>query len=128
MFQPGQRVVFNWTFWDEGDGYGEPSGLPMVFRGTVLRERGTEFTVQVDSGEDASGEGIEARHVFKNEHLLIKVHPIDMRPIDEPARQICQVCLWVEGVDESRCHRTPKSEWMHEYTPVGCAAHSQEAS
>lgn len=120
MFAAGQRIEFDWSLW-EADEY-DSSELPMVFHGTVIRERGTKFVIQVDAGKDASGEGIEASEVFKkNDQLLIKVRPANMRPIDEPPRKICETCYSVEG-GEDRCYQNGTS-WM----PKGCirpAAHS----
>lgn len=113
MFNAGQRVEFNWSLW-EADEY-DSSELPMVFHGTVIRERGSKFVIQVDAGKDASGEGIEASEVFKkNDQLLIKVRPAKMRAIDEPARKVCELCYFVEGGEE-RCYRTG-TDWL----PKGC--------
>lgn len=112
-FSAGQRVEFDWTLWDT-DGY-DSYGLPVTFQGTVIRERGTRFVIQVDRGEDTSGEGINASEVFKkNDQLLVKVRPADMRPIDEPSRLICGTCYWVEGVAEDRCYQSG------DYLPIGC--------
>lgn len=114
MFSPGQRVVFDWVLWDS-DGY-DSDALPLIFKGTVLCERGTKFVVQVDHGVDASGEGIEAKDVFKkNDQLLVKVRPAHMRPLDEPSKLICGTCYWVEGVAEDRCYQSG-----YGHIPVGC--------
>ena len=114
FFAPGQRIQFNWSLWDT-DEY-DSSELPLVFYGTVLRERGSKFVVQVDAGKDASGEGIEASEVFKkNDALLVKVRPAAMKAIDEPARAVCLTCYHVEGVSEDRCYRSGTS-WV----PNGC--------
>lgn len=114
FFSPGQRVSFTWTMW-ESDGY-EESALHLIFHGTVLRERGSKFVVQVDSGKDASGEEIEASDVFKtNEALLIKVRPANMTALDEPARAVCLTCYQVEG-QEDRCYRSDCQVWV----PKGC--------
>ena len=114
FFAPGQRVSFDWSMWEnDGD---EESGLPLVFHGTVIRERGSKFVVQVDAGKDASGEGIEAAHVFKkNEALLIKVRPAHMAALDEPSKAVCLTCYQVEGVTEDRCYRSG-----FYYSPPGC--------
>lgn len=122
LFAAGQRVVFNWSLW-ESDGY-DPDPLPLSFTGTVLRERGPKFVVQVDAGQDASGEGIEASEVFKkNDQLLVKVKPADMRPLDEPSRRICTTCYWVEGAAEDRCYKMPDQNWI----PNGCIDRAREA-
>jgi hypothetical protein len=115
MFAAGQRVEFDWSLWEQTDG-GCGDEWPLVFNGTVLRERGTKFVVQVDHGTDASGEGIQAKEVFrKNDQLLVKVKPACMRPLNEPARSVCLVCYRVEGVAEDRCYRIG-DDW----TPIGC--------
>ena len=117
FFAPGQRVSFTWSMW-ESDGY-EESALHLIFHGTVLRERGSKFVVQVDAGKDASGEEIEASDVFKtNEALLIKVRPANMTALDEPARAVCLTCYQVEG-QEDRCYRSDGQVWV----PKGCIKH-----
>jgi hypothetical protein len=113
MFSTGQRVEFDWSLW-EADEY-DSSELPLVFHGTVIRERGAKFVVQVDGGKDVSGENLEACHVFtKNDQLIIKVRPANMRALDEPAKAVCTICYHVEG-GEDRCHQNG-TDWM----PKGC--------
>lgn len=113
MFAPGQRIQFDWSLWEQMEYGGDE--LPMTFNGTVLRERGTKFVVQVDSGVDASGEGVEASEVFKkNDQLLVKVRPAHMRALDEPNRVVCATCYWVEGAAEDRCYK------MTDWLPNGC--------
>jgi hypothetical protein len=112
FFVSGQRVVFDWKSF-ESDEY-DTSVLHLTFKGTVIRERGTKFVVQVDSGKDIEDE-IEASEVFKkNDALLIKVRPADMRPLNEPAKAVCLTCYQVEG-QEDRCYRSGTS-WV----PKGC--------
>lgn len=114
LFSPGQRVSFNWSSW-ENDGY-ESSCLHLVFHGTVIRERGPKFVVQVDAGKDASGEELEASNIFtKNDALMIKVRPADMTALDEPAKSVCITCYQVEG-QEDRCYRSAGQVWV----PNGC--------
>lgn len=114
LFAPGQRVSFDWSVWDS---YGyEESRVPLVFHGTVVRERGSKFVVQVDAGKDASGEEIEAADVFKkNEALLIKVRPANMTALDEPTKAVCLTCYQIEG-QEDRCYRSDGQVWV----PKGC--------
>lgn len=117
LFASGQRVSFTWSMW-ESDGY-EESALHLTFHGTVLRERGSKFVVQVDAGKDASGEEIEASDVFKkNEALLIKVRPANMTALGEPAKTVCLTCYQVEG-QEDRCYRSEGQVWV----PKGCIKH-----
>ncbi|MBP2508154.1 hypothetical protein J2855_001789 [Agrobacterium tumefaciens] len=120
-FSTGQRVSFDWTMW-ESDGYDE-SSLPLVFHGTVIRERGSKFVVQVDAGKDASGEGIEASDVFKkNEALLIKVRPANMKALDEPSQTVCLTCYQIAGSAESRCYRSGSRCYRSgtDWVPNGC--------
>ncbi|TCV66328.1 hypothetical protein [Neorhizobium sp. S3-V5DH] len=113
FFAPGQRVAFDWKSF-ESDEY-DTSVLHLTFTGTVIRERGTKFVIQVDSGKDIEEE-IEASEVFrKNDALLIKVRPEDMRPLNEPAKSVCLTCYQVEG-QEDRCYRSAGQVWV----PNGC--------
>jgi ribosomal protein S6E (S10) len=113
-FAPGQRVAFDWKSF-ESDEY-DTSVLHLTFTGTVIREKGTKFIVQVDGGKDISGEEMDASDVFtKNDQLLIKVRPADMRPLNEPTRAVCQACYHVEGNAESRCYQNG-TDWV----PTGC--------
>lgn len=113
-FAPGQRVAFDWK-WFESDEY-DTSVLHLTFAGTVIREKGSKFVVQVDGGKDISGEEMEASEVFtKNDQLLIKVRPADMRPLNEPTRAVCQTCFYVEGQAEDRCYKMGDF-----HNPTGC--------
>lgn len=117
MFREGQRVLFNWSLWEPGDDEWGASELPLIFKGTVIREIKTKFAVQVDSGTDASGEDIEAKTVFKNgESLLIKVRPADMKALEEPDNRVCQTCFWAEGRSEPRCYANDG----YSSPPAGC--------
>lgn len=99
------------------------SVLHLTFTGTVIREKGTKFIVQVDTGKDISGEEIEASDVFKkNDALLIKVRPADMRPLNEPAKAVCPTCYQVEG-QEDRCYRANGQVWV----PNGCIKANEPA-
>lgn len=121
-FSPGQRVAFDWKSFDSDAGYDE-SVLHLTFTGTVIREKGTKFIVQVDNGKDTSGEEIEASDVFKkNDALLIKVRPADMRPLHEPAKAVCPTCYQVDG-QEDRCYRSVGQVWV----PNGCIKANEPA-
>lgn len=116
MFRPGQRVSFKWSLWVQVDNeYGEAAEIALIFTGTVVRENKTKFIVQVDAGQDASGQEIEASEAFKNESLMTKVRPADMSALQEPDKRVCQTCFWVEGVAEQRCEA---NEWFQ--NPIGC--------
>jgi hypothetical protein len=119
-FAAGQRIAFDWKSFDS-DGYDE-SCLHLTFKGTVIKEKGSKFIVQVDSGVDLC-EGIEASEVFtKNDQLLIKVRPADMRPLhNEPSLAVCQTCYQVEGNADSRCYQSGTS-WV----PKGCILPTHE--
>lgn len=113
FFVSGQRVAFDWKSF-ESDEY-DTSVLHLTFAGTVIRERGAKFVVQVDSGKDIEDD-IEASEVFKkNDALLIKVRPADMRPLNEPAKAVCLTCYQIEGQDD-RCYRSAGQVWI----PKGC--------
>jgi len=115
-FRSGQRVAFDWKVW-ETDGYDE-SCMNLTFHGTVLQEKGSKFVVQVDAGKDKTIEGYEASEVFKrNDALITKVRPADMRPLNEPTRSVCLTCYQIEGMEEIRCHRTISDQ---KWKPKGC--------
>lgn len=115
-FVPGQRVAFDWKMW-EPDDYEDESCIHLTFHGTVLQEKGSKFVVQVDAGEDADGQEIKASDVFKrNDALITKVRPADMRPIDEPTKAVCVTCYQIEGMEEIRCYRSQGQVWK----PDGC--------
>jgi len=121
LFHQGQRISFHWTLWDKCGGYDEAT-TRLQFSGTVLRESGAKFIVQVDHGIDVHGEGVEAKDVFtQNDQLLVRVRPADMRALDEPAKRVCGTCFWVEGVAEDRCYRNGY------YTPGGCVSPAEVA-
>ena len=114
-FTSGQRVEFDWKSWESND-YDEDC-RHLTFHGTVIQEKGSKFIVQVDTGKDASGEEIEASDVFKkNDALIIKARPADMRPLDEPTKAVCLTCYQIEGMEDARCYRSQGQVWK----PKGC--------
>lgn len=118
LFHAGQRIKFDWTYWDDCN-----EGYPVTFNGTVVREVGTKFVVQVDDARDDCHE-IEAKDVFtKTDVLMIKVRPADMRALNEPDRRVCESCFEIEG-GEPRCY-WQDGPWR--VTPDGCIRHGAEA-
>lgn len=110
LFRVGQRVEFDWTFYDgdHRDLWGESEGDNLVFAGTVASEnegRGT-FVVVVDqspvqSNIDYPDGQYTPDEVFKNGGFAVRVKPASMRAIDQPDRIICADCL-ASGVGD-RC-------------------------
>lgn len=115
LFHAGQRVQLSWTSWDS-DGY-EDSSVDLLYHGTVIVEYGLRFIVRIDDGPSACGEKIAARDVFKNDSLVIKVKPSDMKALDEPDRALCPSCSAYEG-EESRC--LGWEDGLYGYRPDGC--------
>lgn len=116
LFRSGQRVQFAWTSW-ESDGY-EDSSVDLLYHGTVIEENGLRFIVRVDDGPSACSEQIAARDVFKNDSLVIKVKPSDMKALDESDRILCPSCSAYEGED-ARCQGW-EDPGFHSYWPDGC--------
>lgn len=117
LFHPGQRVQFVWTSWEASGGYEEDYGVGLIYHGTVIEENRLRFIVRVDDGPSACGENIAARDVFKNDSLVIKVKPSDMKALDEPDHILCPSCSAYEG-EEARC--LGWEDGLHSYWPDGC--------
>lgn len=117
LFHPGQRVQFVWTSWEASGGYEEDHGIGLIYHGTVIEENGLRFIVRVDDGPSACPEQIDAGDVFKNDSLVIKVKPSDMKALDEPDRALCPSCSAYEG-EEARC--LGWEDGFHNYWPDGC--------
>ena len=118
-FRPGQRVEFDWRYWEPIDDYGGSDEFHATFRGTIMREKpnNRRFSIRVDQeGEDYD---LSPSEVFKNPDFT-SVRPADIRAIDEPDRSICPNCAayddpadmerlgcWAQGqVDVPKgCHR-----------------------
>lgn len=116
LFHAGQRVRFIWTSWEQDD-FGNEDGLGLIFHGTVIEENGLRFIVRVDDGPSACAEKIDARDVFKNDSLVIKVKPSDMTALSEPDRTLCPSCSAYEG-EKSRCQGWEEPDFS--YWPDGC--------
>lgn len=117
LFHPGQRIRFVWTSWEANEEYEEDHGVGLIYHGTVIAENGLRFIVRVDDGPSACPEQIAARDVFKNDSLVIKVKPSDMKALDEPDRALCPLCSAYEG-EEARC--LGWEDGFHSYRPDGC--------
>jgi hypothetical protein len=115
MFRSGQRVAFDWTYWDVCED--EDFGLGLIYHGTVIEEYGLRFIVRVDDGPSADINEVAARETFKSDNLVIKVRPAAMRALDEADRVLCPHCSAYEG-EQGRCQG-----WGHgydSYWPNGC--------
>lgn len=116
LFHAGQRVKFDWTYWDYHE-EGEDYSIGLVYNGTVIEEHGLRFIVRVDDGPSACEHGVPARDTFKSDNLVIKVKPSDMAALDEPDRALCPSCSAYEG-EEARCQGW--EDGFHSYWPDGC--------
>lgn len=117
-FRHGQRVEFNWRYYEPIDDYGGAAEYHTTFRGTIMREKpnNRRFSIRVDQeGEDYD---LKPAEVFNNPEF-ISVRPDDIRPLDEPDRAICPNCAayedhadmerlgcWARGQDDvpKGCH------------------------
>ena len=127
MFRNGQRVSFNWTSWESGDGDYEDHGLGLIYHGTVIEEHGLRFIVRIDDASSADAEKIEARDTFRSKNLVIKVKPADMRALDEPSRQLCPLCSAYDG-ESDRCQGWGDPGSLHSFWPDGCLCKREEAA
>lgn len=116
LFHPGQRVRFIWTSWERSD-YDDDHGIGLIYHGTVIKENRLRFIVRVDDGPSVCPEQIAARDVFRNDSLVIKVKPSDMKALDEPDRALCPSCSAYEG-EEARC--LGWEDGFHIHWPDGC--------
>ena len=119
LFHTGQRVAFNWTSWERLEEFAEDHGLGLIFHGTVIGEKGLRFIIRVDDGPSADAEKIAARDTFKNDSLVIKVKPSDMRALAEPDRQLCPACSAYPD-ETSRCQGWEEPGGFGSYWPTGC--------
>lgn len=121
LFHAGQRVEFDWSYWDDSarDIYGECDEDVLTFSGTVVceNESARRFVVRVDQGAVQSSVEPEVSYypkdVFKNGGFAVKVRPQNMRTLSEQSKDICPDCLGY-GVSE-RCQAS-------EYVKPSCRA------
>lgn len=117
-FRPGQRVEFDWRYYEPVDDYGVADQCIVTFVGTIMREKpnNRRFSIRVDQhGEHYD---FAPSEVLKNPEFT-SVRPDDIRPLGEPDRPICpncaayddpadmerQVC-WARGDDVPKgCHK-----------------------
>lgn len=125
LFRPGQRVRFVWTLWERND-FGEDDDFGLIYHGTVIEESGLRFIVRVDDAPSVDGAKIAARDVFKNDSLVIKVKPSDMKALDEPDRALCPACSAYAG-EEGRCQGWEGPDF-HSYWPDGCFKANREVA
>lgn len=112
-FRRGQRVEFDWRYWEPTDGYGSSEEFFATFVGTIMREKpgNKRFSVRVDQNGEAYD--LKPREVF-NSPEFISVRPADMRALDEPDRAMCELCAAYVGDHAdiaAKCERPPDYEW-----------------
>jgi hypothetical protein len=117
LFRAGQRVGFKWT--DYGDGAFEEDAITLFYHGTVIEEAGLRFIVRVDAGPSADAAKYDARDVFKNDNLVIKVKGADMQALGEPDRRMCPVCSAYDD-EGSRCQGWGTPGSWDSYWPDNC--------
>jgi hypothetical protein len=85
LFERGQRVEFDWTYYEDNEGY-QP-----VFVGTVMGEKPNRkrFNIRVD--QDHDDYDLKPADVLKSPEF-VSVRPADMRQIEEPRRHMCALC------------------------------------
>lgn len=97
LFARGQRATVTWLI-DEAAEVGDYE-LPILVEhswpATVIREKGGKFIICVD-GVDSDGE-IPASSWLKNDSRYAKVTANKLKPLDEPARTVCDRCDNLEG-------------------------------
>ena len=119
LFEPGQRVCFEWTLYHGGDDiYHDVTSEKLVFRGTVAGEakRGLRVTVRVDQHHDSYD--YDPKEIFQNGGDAVNVKPSDLSKLAEPARAMCPSCLKYEG-ETGRCQAHFGRGWDR-YVPDGC--------
>lgn len=90
-FRTGQRVEFDWRYYEpDGSEYGSECFIA-TFVGTIMREKpnNRRFSIRVDqTGEHYD---LPPSDVLKNPEFT-SVRPDDIRSLDEPDRSICPNC------------------------------------
>lgn len=98
IFAVGQRVSVSWIVSDEGDfRYATEESWPA----TVVAERRPKFQIVVDDVD--SDHETPARGYINNESLYAKVTAAKLKPLDEPARDVCRTCQAL-GPDYPGCY------------------------
>lgn len=95
-FRPGQRVEFDWRYYEPIDDYGGAVEYHATFRGTVMREKpnNRRFSIRVD--QEGEYYDLSPAEVFNNPEFT-SVRPDDIRPLDEPDQSICPNCAAYEN-------------------------------
>ena len=130
MFSTGDRVSFPWSYYEPTDWDSEEENK-LIFSGTVIAEHGLKFVVRVDDADgeaaDDNSEAMPAKHVFKNDSLIIKVRPADMTAKAEPSKPICVSCGTF--ADESkRCWGYGTPGTIDSYWPSDCLNKPRETA
>lgn len=94
-FRRGQRVAFDWRYYDEYDGY------IATFYGTIMREKpgNSRFSIRVD--QDHEDYDLSPSDVLKSPEFTSVRHD-DIRAIDEPDRPMCVNCGAYRELDDCR--------------------------
>lgn len=87
-FRPGQRVEFDWRYYDEewrGEAY------IATFNGTIMREMpgNRRFSIRVD--QEGEHYDLLPRDILKNPEFT-SVRPADIRALDEADKPMCPLC------------------------------------
>lgn len=90
-FRPGQRIEFDWRYWEPIDDYGGSEEFIVTFAGTIMREKPSNrrFSIRVD--QEGEHYDFPPKDVLRNPEFT-SVRPDDIRPLDEPGRSICPNC------------------------------------
>lgn len=130
MFRAGDRVSFPWSHYEPTD-WGDVEENKLIFSGTVIAEKGLKFIVRVDDcdGDAANdnSEAMAAKHVFKNENLIIKVTPEDMTAKAEPSKPICVSCGTFASEGEG-CWGYGTPGTTYSYWPSDCLKKPSESA
>lgn len=110
-FRRGQRVEFDWRYYDNECGeYGIPGGYTATFVGTIMREKlgNRRFSIRVD--QDGEAYDLKPADVLNNPEF-ISVRPDDIRALDEADKPMCVNCSAYREADD--CARLCYSKDYH---------------
>ena len=99
LFKACQRVSVTWVI-TEDDGYYD-NATEETWPATVILEKGSKFVICVDDVD--SDFGTPATGWLKNETLYAKVAANKLKPLDEPARNVCALCGIIEDNGFAGC-------------------------
>lgn len=125
LFAVGQRVTVTWPVVLDEEWIREAN--EETWPATVLKESGSRFLIQVD--DTASNHETPAKEYVKNPSLFARTTAARLRPLDEPARDVCPAChrVGAGGFGEGGCYGyDAKAGGGFAHRPRGCAALSSE--